>query len=1168
MAGRFPVDWAAPREAGRGLDDTIGALKGRGCDEEADAGRGVPGLGLPGVQAGDGGGPQAPGEPSDRWSWGARSLGPDGPRLPSGPGVAAAVHAGILDDLTAAPVTGPVPDLVDAATGDVLLVQDDVSLPAGAGVLPLAIGRVYRSSWRSGRWFGASWASTFDQRLNLGPERVTGVFADGRILSWPCRADADGRPVPVTGLPVTGPRWRLERAGEAYTVTDPQAGVVWRFEPRPGYGGPHETWELPLVLVSDRGQHQVSLSYTPAGQPAWITHSAGYRVRVVMNGARIAGLRLVDPAADAPLAGYRYDPAGNLAGIVGASGQTLRICHDEEGRLTGVRDRTGRWCRYTYDEQGRCVACAGPDGAASARFAYGDRVTWRTDAAGAVTIYQLDGSSRVTAVTDPLGHVTHLWYDEYGRVTARADPLGRLTRYGYDERGNLICVTHPDGSQQRAVYDDANLPVELEDPDGARWQQEYDAHGNLVRQVAPDQAVTSYRYDDRGHLARVTGPLGATTSVECDPAGLPVTVTAPDGAQTRYERDARGRVTAVCGPDAAVTALSWTADGQLAARVFPDGTSERRDYDAEGNLTGYLSPVGEQTRYSCGPFGRVTAVTGPDGIRAELSYDHALRLIAVTRAGLTWRYTYDAAGRMVAAADGDGATVRYAYDAAGQLTGRVNAEGQEVSWAYDDLGRPIRRVADGVASTFSYDAAGRLVRAGHPDAEIRLSRDPVGRVTAETCNDRTVLSSWDRAGRRSRRVTPGGAQRRWEYDDAGHPVLLDAGGQVLRFAYDQAGREIRRDLPGGLALSQDWDAAGRLACQVLESGGRVLARRGYRYRPGGDLDRIDDLLAGARRYTRDGAGRIVAVDGDGWAERYGYDPDGRVASARWSAPPPSAAGLWLDAGVQGPRERTGTLVTKAGTVRYRHDRQGRVTGRQRDRASGEPAVWAYRWDAGDRLTSVTAPDGSTWRYRYDPLGRRIGKQRVEPSGTLAEETTFTWDGTVLAEEATRLPGPAGWRRVTWDYQPGTGVPVTQAERVSRDDTPPRPGDERFYAIITDQDGTPAELARADGTMAGYQQHTLSGGTLWHPDGAATPLRSGGQYHDPETGLHYHRRFYDPVICGYLTPGPLDPDSLAPGPLAADPLNLLAGARAKQPPGRNIGMTAGIFGGRAGTESSA
>jgi Domain of unknown function (DUF6531) len=73
---------------------------------------------------------------------------------------------------------------VDVATGDVLLFQDDVSLP---GVLPLVIGRAHRSSWRAGRWFGPSWASTFDQRLQVAPDQVIGVFADGRVLSWPCR---------------------------------------------------------------------------------------------------------------------------------------------------------------------------------------------------------------------------------------------------------------------------------------------------------------------------------------------------------------------------------------------------------------------------------------------------------------------------------------------------------------------------------------------------------------------------------------------------------------------------------------------------------------------------------------------------------------------------------------------------------------------------------------------------------------------------------------------------------------------------------------------------------------------------------------------------------------------------------------------------------------------
>ena len=80
---------------------------------------------------------------------------------------------------------------VDVATGDVVLAQADVTLP---GLLPLVVERMHRSSWRAGRWFGRSWASTFDQRLQVRGGRVIGVFADGRVLIWPQPGDggADG----------------------------------------------------------------------------------------------------------------------------------------------------------------------------------------------------------------------------------------------------------------------------------------------------------------------------------------------------------------------------------------------------------------------------------------------------------------------------------------------------------------------------------------------------------------------------------------------------------------------------------------------------------------------------------------------------------------------------------------------------------------------------------------------------------------------------------------------------------------------------------------------------------------------------------------------------------------------------------------------------------------
>jgi RHS repeat-associated protein len=244
----------------------------------------------------------------------------------------------------------------------------------------------------------------------------------------------------------------------------------------------------------------------------------------------------------------------------------------------------------------------------------------------------------------------------------------------------------------------------------------------------------------------------------------------------------------------------------------------------------------------------------------------------------------------------------------------------------------------------------------------------------------------------------------------------------------------------------------------------------------------------------------------------------------------------------------GTLTRQAGNIRYWHDAAGRVVQRTRTRLSRKPETWRYEWDADNRLTSVITPDSTTWRYAYDPLGRRVGKRRVSASGEVLAETRFTWDGLVLAEQAELVPGGSGSESVTtWNYRPGTFTPLTQTTRASLRDAPQEVIDGEFYAIITDLTGTPSELVAPDGALAGFQQHTLWGGTFWHPGGASTPLRFPGQYADDETGLHYNnQRYYDPATGAYLSPDPL---GLSPAPnphtyvdnphVLIDPLGLAA-----------------------------
>jgi RHS repeat-associated protein len=1062
-------------------------------------------------------------------------------------------------------------DPVDVATGDVILQETDVSLP---GILPLVLERCHRSSWRTGRWFGRSWLSSFDQRLLITADRVIGAFADGRVLTWTYPNGSGGSPA----LPVTGAAWPLRRNPDgSYTVTDPQRGLTWRFERRAGYeASTGDQGELPLVSVSDRTGHEVVFSYDSSGQPTSVSHAGGYRIHVTVAGRRVTALTLAesDRADDVLLRSFEYDAAGNLAGVVNSSGQPLRFSYDNAGRLTGWLDRNGHSYRYAYDAEGRCIRGEGPGGALSATFSYEPGITRCTNA-GAVTAYHVTDAALVAAVTDPLGNVTRWEHDARGQVTACTDPLGRVTRCTYDDRGNLVMITHPDGSQATAEYNDECQPVQLTQPDGGLWRQEFDSRGRRTRLITPDGSSTRFGYDDRGHLADVTFPDGAVTEVACDAAGLQVEVIGPDGARARYQRDGFGRVTRVTAPDGGVTGLDWTPEGRPKSRTLPGGVPESWSWDGEGNLIRRVRATGAVTSYEYGPFDKLAVIRGPDGTRSEFRYDTQLRLTQVIHAGLSWRYDYDLAGRLVAETDYNGATTTYSYDPAGQLTRRVNASGQAVAYRYDVLGKLAEQAADGAVTTFGYDRAGRLVHARNADADVRIERDTLGRVTAETCNGRTVVTAYDAVGRVTRRVTPSGATASWDYNQTGQPAVLTVGEHQLRFGYNVVGQETRRELPGGLTLTQDWDLRGRLVTQVLAGpepvgqpqpgmpgtrlpegptvAGQLLQRRAYSHRADGFVVGIDDLLAGSRAIGLDQVGRVTAITGSAWTERYAYDPAGNITQATWPEPPSVPAAEWPDVGAQGSRAITGTLTSQAGNTRYRHDRAGRVITRHRVRISRPPDIWRYQWDAEDRLTAVTTPDGTTWRYRYDPLGRRIAKQRLSADGQVHQETTFSWDGALLAEQA----GTADGREqvTTWNYQPGTFTPLSQAERTSLRDASQQEIDQRFYAIITDMAGAPSELTAPDGTLAGHQQHTLWGSTLWHPGGANTPLRFPGQYADPETGLHYnYLRYYDPVSGSYLTPDPL---GLAPAPnphtyvsnphVVTDPLGLAAAASCDEDP---------------------
>ena len=679
----------------------------------------------------------------------------------------------------------------------------------------------------------------------------------------------------------------------------------------------------------------------------------------------------------------------------------------------------------------------------------------------------------------------------------------------------------------------------------------------------------------------MTDPLGATTTVTRDHAGRTVQISDPLGATTRIE---------------------YTPEGRPAVRTGTDGSRAVWAYDGEGNLTTYTSPVGAVTQFEYTQFDLVSARIEPDGTRLSFAYDTELRLTQVTNPqGLTWTYTYDPAGRLIAETDFNDRVLRYSHDAAGRLIARTNGANQTTYLERDVMGHIIAKRTPEGTTRFAYDPAGRLLRATSPSADLAFTYDPAGNILTETVDGRTLTNTYDLAGQRTARVTPTGAASVWTYDTRHQPSTLTSAGHALHFLYDPAGHLTDQNLttPGGWqTLRHTHDRAGRLSTQTLWfadtptspeiSGGataatpgsgavrprgapQAIVHHGYVYRLDGHITATTDLAGRHRVLDLDLAGRITTVTAAGWTERYAYDLAGNITDAVWETPlsPQTAANPARDsltADTQGKRHYTGTLIRCAGRVRYDHDPQGRVVLRQRLHHSRKPDTWHYTWDTNDQLAEVTDPDGTRWTYRYDPLGRRIGKYRHIPDGHIVEQIDFTWDGVHLAEQVHQPDAtqPTGVLVTTWDHHPGTHTAVTQVDRHWLTSTPDTAPDERFHTVITDLVGTPTHLVTPDGRIAWHAHPTLWGATPMagtDPGANSTvgetkvdcPLRFPGQYYDSETGHHYNnQRYYDPNIGRYLTQDPLgltggdNPHQYVNNPTAwIDPLGLMDCRRAKK-----------------------
>lgn len=83
------------------------------------------------------------------------------------------------------------------------------------------------------------------------------------------------------------------------------------------------------------------------------------------------------------------------------------------------------------------------------------------------------------------------------------------------------------------------------------------------------------------------------------------------------------------------------------------------------------------------------------------------------------------------------------------------------------------------------------------------------------------------------------------------------------------------------------------------------------------------------------------------------------------------------------------------------------------------SVIHYEYDALNRLTRVSYPDGSTIAYRYDPAGNRTGRIVTVPepdfdgtASTTPTTRTTTTMGITTTSTPSRSTRPSGWTPTT------------------------------------------------------------------------------------------------------------------------------------------------------------
>ncbi|MEK7751003.1 MAG: RHS repeat-associated core domain-containing protein, partial [Acidobacteriota bacterium] len=523
--------------------------------------------------------------------------------------------------------------------------------------------------------------------------------------------------------------------------------------------------------------------------------------------------------------------------------------------------------------------------------------------------------------------------------------------------------------------------------------------------------------------------------------------------------------------------------------------------DANGFLARVALPSGRAWRVENDRDGRVQSLTTPAGLRldvervedaARLGNQHKLdwnaqgKLSAVTDAGGSrTEFRYRSGDRPYLARAADGSVEMYEYDEKGELRDISDRAGAIVRIRRDEQARPVELAyRDGEVRRFEYDQSGRVRSAATAATSSRYEYDENGRVKTEDQDGSPTGYEYDADGRLWAMAYPSGGRVEFSYDGDGRVrELKDWNGGTTRVSYLPEDRGEVWEYPNGAVASIALNNSGLPLNMNVRGGATELFSFRYDYGGDGRVRAFWDSDFGKREYSYDAEGQLLGVSASLSArnETFAYDRGGNRV-------------LW--------NQQTSELdpANKArtqGHLRFSYDARGNLTGRL---SKNRQRRFAY--NAQDQLARADDSYGGWAEFGYDAFGRRVWKRSDKA------EVRYVWAGEQLIGERTTDLATGKPEEREYLYWPGTGRPV--AVRI----------DGMVFYFHTGRQGDPRRITGIGGEVVWSADYLGFGQAIVQRQKIVNPLRLAGQYHDEETGFHYHRlRYYCPGSGRYITRAP-------------------------------------------------